>query len=308
MTRGTSDNALPALNLAAMPGERPATLDLAREIERRGFAGISVASPYGTIGQCAGLAFATQRITFASAIAPIYAQTMDEFAQSAAYLHEVSSGRFQFGIGIAHGPAYVRMGVTPGKPLGDIRAFVSKFRTCTEYGPLPPVILATLRKRMVALAGEIGDGMLFSSGCLSHMTDSLSVIPTAKRDDPAFFIGNRVRVCIDPDPLVAKAVLRKAMSHYALMPNYRNYWIEAGYGDEMQDVVAAVADNRLNDVEKCISDRLLADTTLSGSPAQVRDGLEAWRDAGIKDPVLVPLAPDGRQTTALRDVFAVFAA
>src|ERR1700748_1704042 len=211
MASTTSGSPLPGLTLAANPGQRLPTLELAQEIERRGFAGISVASPFGTIGQCAGLAFATRRITFASAIDPIYAQTVDEFALSAAYLHEVSAGRFQFGIGIAHGPAHVRMGVTPGKPLADVRAFVSRFRSCTEYGPLPPVILATLRKRMVALAGEIGDGMLFSSGCLSHMPESLSVIPATKRADAAFFIGNRVRVCIDPDPAAATAVLRNAM-------------------------------------------------------------------------------------------------
>jgi alkanesulfonate monooxygenase SsuD/methylene tetrahydromethanopterin reductase-like flavin-dependent oxidoreductase (luciferase family) len=307
MTNETFGSTLPGLNLAAMPGQRLATLELAREIERRGFAGISVASPFGTIGQCAGLAFATQRISFASAIAPIYGQTVEEFAQSAAYLHEVSAGRFQFGIGIAHGPAHVRMGVTPGKPLGDIRAFVTKFRACTDYGPLPPVILATLRKRMVALAGEIGDGMLFSSGCLSHMAESLGVVPAVKRDDSAFFIGNRLRVCIDPDPAAAKAVLRKAMSHYALMPNYRNYWIEAGYADEMQAVAIAVAENRLNDVARCLSDRLLADTTLSGTATRVREGVEAWRAAGIKTPVLVPLAADGSQVSALRDVFAAFA-
>jgi alkanesulfonate monooxygenase SsuD/methylene tetrahydromethanopterin reductase-like flavin-dependent oxidoreductase (luciferase family) len=307
MTNGTSGSALPALNLAATPGQRLATLELAREIEHRGFEGISVASPFGTIGQCAGLAFATQRITFASAIAPIYAQTIDEFAQSAAYLHEVSAGRFQFGIGIAHGPAHIRMGVTPGRPLGDVRAFVTRFRSCTEYGPLPPVILATLRKRMVSLAGEIGDGLLFSSGCLSHMAESLSVVPAAKRDDPAFFVGNRVRVCIDPDPAVAKAVLRKAMSHYALMPNYRNYWIEAGYADEMQAVAIAVAENRLSEVESCLSDRLLADTTLSGTATQVREGVKAWRAAGIKSPVLVPLSADGSQVSALRDVFTAFA-
>ena len=307
MTIAASNRRLPALALAAPPGQRLAMLDLAREIEQRGFAGLSVASPFGTIGPCAGLAFATQRIPFASAIAPIYAETVDEFAQSAAYLHEVSAGRFQFGIGIAHGPAHVRMGVTPGKPLGDIRAFVGKFRTCVEYGPLPPVILATLRKRMVALAGEIGDGLLFSSGCRSHMAESLGAIPLAKRDDPAFFIGNRVRVCVEPDPAVARAVLRKALVPYALMPNYRNYWIEAGYGEEMRAVIAAAAEHRLDDVAGCLSDRLLADTTLSGSATQIRDGVDAWRAAGIKDPVLVPLSTDGRQTTALRDVFAVFA-
>ena len=298
---------LPGLNLAAPPGQRLATLDLAREIERRGFTSLSVASPLGTIGQCMGLAFATRTITFASAIAPIYAQTVDEFAQSAAYLHEVSGGRFQFGIGIAHGPAWVRMGVTPGKPLGDVRSFVTKFRACTEYGTLPPVILATLRKRMIALAGEIGDGMVFSSGCRSHMAESLAMVPSARRADPNFFIGNRIRVCIDSDEAAAKAALRKAMTHYALMPNYRRYWEEAGYVEEMRAVETAVAEGRQADAPGYLTDRFLADTTLFGSAARIRDGVEAWQDAGIKSPVLVPLSLDGNPMTALRAVFDAFA-
>src|SRR5271154_724258 len=106
---------LPALNLVAAPGRRRATLDLAREIERRGFAGISISSQYSNMSQCLGLAFATEHIPFATAIAPIYAATPEEFANSACYLHEVSGGRFQFGIGVAHMPALQRMGVTPGK-------------------------------------------------------------------------------------------------------------------------------------------------------------------------------------------------
>ena len=43
--------ALPALNLIAEPGRRRATLDTAREIERRGFAGISVSSSFGNMSQ-----------------------------------------------------------------------------------------------------------------------------------------------------------------------------------------------------------------------------------------------------------------
>src|SRR5947209_12193987 len=177
---------LPALNLIAEPGQRRAALGLAREIERRGFAGISVSSSYANMAQCTALALATERIAFATAIAPIYAQTVEEFAQSAAYMHEVSGGRFQFGIGIAHGPSYVRMGVTPGKPLGDIRAFVAKYRSYEKIGGLAPIVLATLRKRMIALAGEIADGMVFSGGSREHMAQSLAVLPAAKRDDPNF--------------------------------------------------------------------------------------------------------------------------
>src|SRR5439155_15082648 len=178
---------LPALNLVAAPGQRRATLDIAREIERRGFAGISVSSQYSNMAQCLGLAFATERIPFATAIAPIYAQTVEEFAHAAAYLHEISGGRFQFGIGVAHPPSHARMGVRPGKPLADIRAFVGKLRSFEGIGALPPIILAALRKRMVALAAEIADGVVFANASLSHIGQALGIIPETRGNDPNFF-------------------------------------------------------------------------------------------------------------------------
>src|SRR5271167_1086460 len=235
---------LPALNLVAQPGQRRATLELAGEIERRGFAGISVSSQYSNMSQCLGLAFATRSIPFATAIAPIYAATAEEFANSAAYIHEISGGRFQFGIGIAHAPAYQRMGVTPGRPLADIRAFVAKLRSYDGIGALPPIILAALRKRMVALAAEIADGVVFANAARSHMAASLGVLPAEKRDDPNFFIGNRIRTCICDDEAEAKAILRRTVTNYALMPNYRNYWKEAGYVEEMTAIETALDDGR----------------------------------------------------------------
>jgi alkanesulfonate monooxygenase SsuD/methylene tetrahydromethanopterin reductase-like flavin-dependent oxidoreductase (luciferase family) len=296
----------PALNLVAPPGQRRATLDLAREIERRGFAGISVSSQYSNMAQCLALAFATERIPFATAIAPIYAQTADEFAQMAAYLHEVSGGRFQFGIGVAHPPTHVRMGVTPGRPLADIRDFVAKLKSVEGIGPLPPIILAALRRRMVALAAEIADGVIFANAALSHMSRSIKAIPVARRDDPRFSIGNRIRTCICDDEAEAKAILRRTVTSYALMPYYRNYWKEAGYAEEMNAIENAVAEGRTADISGYLPDRWLAECTLFGPPAKIRDGVEAWRAAGIKTPVLVPLSADGNQTTALRQVFAAF--
>ena len=297
---------LPALNLIAAPGQRRATLEIAREIERRGFAGISVSSSFANMSQCLGLAFATERIPFATAIAPIYAQSVDEFAQNAAYLHEVSRGRFQFGIGIAHAPAYARFEVKPGTPLGDTRAFVEKFKAHTEYGPLPPVILATLRKRMIALSAEIGDGLIFANASRAHMPDSLSVLPPGKRRDANFFIGNRIRTCISTDVEEAKATLRRSMASYWLMPNYRNYWKEAGYAEEMATAETVIAEGRAADMPKYLTDRWLADCTLYGPPSQVREGVEAWREAGVTTPVVVPISPDGNQNKAIEAVFRAF--
>jgi alkanesulfonate monooxygenase SsuD/methylene tetrahydromethanopterin reductase-like flavin-dependent oxidoreductase (luciferase family) len=297
---------LPAISLVAVPGRRHQTLDIAREIERRGFSGIYMPSRYGNMAQCTGLALATERLRFGTAIAPIYAQTTEEFALSAAYIHEVSGERFRFGIGVAHGPTHQRLGISPGKPLADTRAFVNKLKSYDGIGALPPIVLASLRKRMVALAAEIAEGVLFANASLSHMAQSLAAVPPAKRNDPDFLIGNMLPVCITDDEAAALALHRRRLVRYVLLPNYRNYWKEAGYGEEMLAIEQALAENRRDDILHYMSDRWIADNTLYGPTAKVRDRLAAWYAAGVNTPVLVPNSINSNQITALQELFSAF--
>ena len=219
-------------------------------------------------------------------------------------MHEISRGRFRFGIGIAHGPAHRRLGVIPGKPLGDIRGFVENLKAYEGIGALPPIILAALRKRMVALAAEIADGMVFANASRSHISQSLAVVPAAKRNDPQFFIGNMLPVCVSRDVSAARELHRRRLVRYALMPNYRSYWKEAGYVEEMEAIERAVSENRPDDIPKHLTDRWLADTALYGPPAALREGVEAWRAAGIKTPILVPNSVAGDQSIALQELWA----
>lgn len=297
---------MPAVSLTAVPGRRRATLDLAREIERRGFAGIYCPSPFGGMALCEALAFATTRIPFGSSIAPIYARTTEDFAYTAAFLHEVSGGRFRFGVGVSHGPSIARMGVQAGKPLSDMRGFVETFRAVPRTGPQAPLVLATLRRKMIALAAELAEGMVFANGARSHMAESLAVLPAAKRADPDFFIGNMIPTCISDDIEAAKAVNRRTLTGYARLPNYRNYWKEAGYGEEMAAVERAVAAGDEEGVTRALSDRWLADVTLFGPAARVRDELEKWYAAGIRTPILVPSSAAGNQMRAFEELFAAF--
>lgn len=298
---------LPAISLVAVPGRRRTTIELAREVERRGFAGLYSPSPFGNMSLCEALSWNTQSMPFGTAIAPIYARTVGDFAQSAAFMHEISGGRFRLGVGIAHGPSHVRMGVTPGKPLADTRSFIERFRAQEGLGPLPPIIIAALRKRMVALAGEISEGVVFANASLSHMGTSLAALPAAKRDDPGFFIGNMLPTCISDDVEAAKAVNRRSLTHYAFLPNYRNYWKEAGYVEEMTAIETAIAEGRNDDVTKYFTDKWLADNTLFGPAARVREGVEAWRAAGVRTPIVVPSSAAGNQLKALEEVFTAFA-
>ena len=97
------------------------------------------------------------------------------------------------------------------------------------------------------------------------------------------------------------------LTHYAFLPNYRNYWKEAGYVEEMTAIERAIAEGRRDDVPRYLSDRWLADVSLFGPAARVREGVEAWQAAGVSTPVIVPSSTSGGQLKALEEIFATFA-
>jgi alkanesulfonate monooxygenase SsuD/methylene tetrahydromethanopterin reductase-like flavin-dependent oxidoreductase (luciferase family) len=297
---------MPAISLAAVPGRRKAMIDIAREVERRGFPGIFCPSLGDNLALCEAIALSTREIAFGTSITPIYTRNVADFAGTAAFLHEISDGRFRFGIGVSHEPAMRRMGVTQGKPLADMRQFVQDLRAVPRVGDLPPIVLATLRNRMIALSEEIAQGMVFANGARSHMSHSLGALSGKARGDANFFIGNMIPTCISDDEAAAMAVNRRTLTSYALLPNYRNYWKEAGYAEDMEAVEAAIAAGDMDRIPGCLSDRWLADTTLFGSATKVRDGIEAWFDAGVRTPIVVPSSARGNQLAAIEEFFAIW--
>ena len=298
---------MPALSLAAVAGRRKATVELAQEIEKRGFQGIYCASFGDGIGLCLSIAHATNEIRFGTAIANIYARNALDMGQAASYIHEISDGRFYLGIGVSHAPANKRLGADVGKPLSDMREYVDKMREGTQqWGPLPPIVLATLRKKMVGLAVEVAEGAVWANASRSHMAESLSAIPAEKREGD-FYIGDMIPTCIDDDREAAAAVMRRTLSGYVMLPNYRNYWKEAGYREEMEAIEKALTAGDRDKIPGLMTDRWLSDSTLYGSVAEVREGLEAWFAAGVKTPIVVPSSTRGGQIKAFEEIFAAFA-
>lgn len=297
----------PALSLAAVPGRRAQTVELAAEIERRGFSGIHCPSFGDALGLCLSIAHATTHIEFGTSIQPIYLQHPAALATSASYLHEIADGRFRLGVGVTHGPVVKRLGVETGRPLADMREYVTTMRATAEAtGGLPPVVLATLRDKMVGLAVEIGDGAVWANASMSRMAHSLSLVPDERLKE-GFWIGNMIPTVIDDDIDAARARNRKTLQGYVALPNYRNYWIEAGYEAEMEAVQAGLAARDADAVLAAMSDRWLDDCTLSGSADRVRDGVEAWFDAGVAAPIIVPSSTSGGQAKAFAELFDAYA-
>jgi alkanesulfonate monooxygenase SsuD/methylene tetrahydromethanopterin reductase-like flavin-dependent oxidoreductase (luciferase family) len=300
-----SAHLLPAVSFAAVPGRRAATLELAKEIEQRGFSGLYCPSFGDGMSLCLALAMSTERIEFGTSIANMYTRHVADYAQTASFIHEMSNGRFRFGIGVSHEPALDRLGVTAGRPLADTRVFVEELRAQKRIGDLPPIVLAAMRDRMCALSAEIGDGMVFANAARSAFAGTLERCPDPDHDD--FFIGGMIPTCISDDREAAAAVNRRTLTGYVALPNYRNYWKDSGYQEEMEAIEAALAAGDRDAVPGLMTDAWLSDCTLYGSATEVRDGLEAWYEAGLTTPILVPSSASGGQMKAFGELFDLFA-
>ena len=297
---------LPAVSLAASPGRRARTIDLAKDIEAHGFSGVYCPSFGDALGLCLSIAHATTTLEIGTSIQPIYLQHPAALATTASYLHEVAEGRFRLGVGVTHGPVIKRLGVETGKPLSDMREYVATMRAAGDsMGGLPPVVLATLRDKMVGLAVEVGDGAVWANGSLSRMGHSVGLVPADRRAD-GFWIGNMIPTVIDDDLDAARARNRATLQGYVALPNYRNYWIEAGYEAEMHAAKAAIDAGDSDALIAAMSDAWLDDCTLSGPAGRVRDGVEAWFDAGVT-PIVVPSSTSGGQAKAATELFDAFA-
>jgi hypothetical protein len=74
----------------------------------------------------------------------------------------------------------------------------------------------------------------------------------------------------------------------------------------MEAIEDALAKGDRDSLPGLMSDRWLADVTLFGSVSEVRDGVAAWRLAGVRTPILVPSSATGNQMKAFEELFAAF--
>jgi alkanesulfonate monooxygenase SsuD/methylene tetrahydromethanopterin reductase-like flavin-dependent oxidoreductase (luciferase family) len=297
--------AMPALAVIGTPTKRNAILELAAEAERRGFAGVASPGVHGNLALCGSLAHVTKTIPFWTSIQPIYHGHPVEVAITAGHLHEVSGGRFRLGIGVSHQPAMNRIGINTGKPLHDMAEYVAAMRAATRpAGPLPPIYLATLRDKMLDLALAEADGAIWANASRRYMPTQIARVQAAGRDN--FVLATMIPTVIDADLDAARAIHRRTLGTYVTLPNYRNYWKQAGYEEEMIAIEQAIAEGDRDRLPGLMTDAWIDDCTISGSAHDVRERLEDWMSLGVQ-PIAVMSSTTGGQAVAIGELFAAYA-
>ena len=102
---------------------------------------------------------------------------------------------------------------------GHMRRYVEALRAAAPDRPLPPIVFSALRKKMVRLAGELVEGVVWANAVRSHMAESLKEVPAEKRE--GFLVGNLAPAYVSEDRGEALAAVRRALSNYLTLPNYK---------------------------------------------------------------------------------------
>ena len=282
--------------------------ELAQRAEELNFAGIACPSLGATLGFCVSLAHVTKTIKFWTSIQPIYYSHAIEMANTAAHIHEISNKRFGLGLGVSHAPVVNRLGASSATPLSDIKNYLDAMRAHARFsGDLPPIYLAALRNKMLEVATEISDGVIWANASRQSIPSQHSLIPVEKRE--SMFLANMIPTVINSDVEAARAIHRKTLLGYVSLPNYRNYWRASGHNEQIdafEKVLATGAkETRNTDLIAIMDNQWLDDCTLSGDADTVREGLWNWAKLGVT-PIAVMSSTSGGQAHAIGELFTAF--
>lgn len=117
-------------------------------------------------------------------------------------------------------------------------------------------------------------------------------------------LSNSAPACVSDDRSAALAAVRRYLMFYLKLPNYQNYFVEAGYEEEVAAVRSAIDDEA---VMAAIPEGMASDVALFGTKAEVLERAEAWEAAGITHLVLDCTSARGDRLGAAYEVMEAFA-
>lgn len=246
------------------------TLWVAEGVGREPFVLLALAAP------------ATRTMRLGTSIASIWARDAQTARMSALTMAEATNGRFVLGLGVSHPHLAQRLrGHHYEKPLTRMREYLAAYRAAVWKGPMapePPVLLATLRNRMLELSASETDGAypyLVTPARVAEMRRGLDAVA------PGRTLAVTMPVVLETDAEAARATARAYLAVYLRTPNYQASWSLQGFDGA--------------DWEKPGSDRLVDEMVAWGSLATVRERLDAFHAAGADHVAIIPLAPDGSE-------------
>jgi alkanesulfonate monooxygenase SsuD/methylene tetrahydromethanopterin reductase-like flavin-dependent oxidoreductase (luciferase family) len=305
----------------------PHLREIAETVEETGYQAIFVPEISGreAFSTLAGLASATSRQRLGTGVVTMWARGPVATAMAAATVQDLSGGRMILGIGAGSppGPAAARA-VRDLGPVELVRRFsaivrsvlsgeatngeepfeVAEFRLAlpAAAGP-PPVWLAALGDRMLALAGEVADGVIMNWCTPERVREARELLDRAARAAGRVpgdvTLSVYVRACLGMEE-AALPPLREMTGQYAGIPHYRRQMERMGLGREAAAAVQAMSAGRPQDVPE----DLVRSLTVTGGRTEALARFDAYRRAGADLILCYPVATRDPFSSVLGTVLA----
>jgi alkanesulfonate monooxygenase SsuD/methylene tetrahydromethanopterin reductase-like flavin-dependent oxidoreductase (luciferase family) len=234
-------------------------------------------------------------------------------AMQAAALADASGGRFVLGLGASSNVIVERWNEVPfEKPLTRLRATIPVLREVLSGGRGPggfrletapehpvPIVLAALRDRMLRLGGELADGTFTNFLPLSATEHVVARVREGEAGREPTEVICRF-FCIPGDGM---DTARFMFAAYATVPVYEAFFRGLGWGDAIEEMVAAWRGGHRKAALEAVPEELVREIFVFGSPDDMRARLNEYAARGITTFVLAPIAPP-EQLPAMIDSLA----
>ena len=174
----------------------------------------------------------------------------------------------------------------------------------------PKVVLGALNPKMLALGGELADGVLLNYLPASHLPWSVEQIREGERrrtDGGTATVYAYVHAGVtEREHGIDNA--RKDLFSYAVVDAYAKNFERAGFGDDIAELRERHAAKDREGAVGAVGDAFVDAIDFMGTADEVRDFAREYATAGVDVPILMPLpwGPDRRQV--IDDTMVAFVA
>lgn len=174
---------------------------------------------------------------------------------------------------------------------------VKGFRLGVRLGERrPKIVIGALNPKMLQLAGEVADGVALNYLPASHVPWSVEQV---RKGGPAeIYAYVHAGVCEREEGV---ELARRDLFSYAVVDSYARNFERAGFADEVTEIRSRHAEGDRAGALAAVSDRMVDAIDVMGDADTVQATMQAYVDAGVDVPVLMPL-PWGADRRASADL------